>query len=150
MTAPTFGLTRALVEGEFSGLDLTDLDTQITNWASGYAVGLSAELRARGYTAATVAADTSDDLYGLCQQYLIHRVAERVASSTTLNHGEKAKFHAAQANEIQLIIRTIPEAVSENWQRGEQQGSWRTHRTLRGSRTPRGPIGRRWTRGDKL
>lgn len=146
--APTFGITRASIEGEFTGLPLDDLDSQITNWIAAYAASLSGELRARGYDATEVQA--GDDLYSLCQQYLIHRVAERVASSSTLQYGDKAKFHAEQWKEIVLMIRTVPEAVSANWDRNEQQGSWRTHRTLLGDRTPRDAIGRRWTRGDKL
>lgn len=151
--APTFSVTRAMVEAEFNGLDLTDLDSQITTWLTGYAAILSADLRARGYVAATVAADTTDDLYSLAQQYLTHRLAERVASSITQQYPDKARAHREQWQEIRDTIRIIPEAVSANWDRNEQQGSWTTHVELQGNQTSypaRTGTQRRWSREDKL
>jgi len=142
--AATFGVTVKMVGDELGGADLTALSVAINRWIRLGAAHIEAVLRGRGYKSAVA---PSDHLYDLAQDYLIHFVTARAASSQTLQVPDKAKWHADFAKAIDLLITQVPEAVSTSFDADEQAGSFRANKRLDAPTDIDYAPRKRWRRG---
>jgi len=133
----TYGATAATVAGEFPGVDLSTLTTQIEAWLLEYGAVADAYLRRVGYSPATISsAGVSDGLCLLARGYLLHATSARLASALTLQGAalEKSQYHTEEAKRIEERIRALPETVSPSWDQNEQSGSFRSNVRFDGSR----------------
>jgi hypothetical protein len=124
VAAPTFGIDLAAIATEFNGLDLTDLSSAVTLWIGRAAARASQELRRVGYEADTIAADSDDDLYQLCADYITHKVCARVARSMSLQDTGMAQYHRIAASRIADTIFVAPEAMTDKHDSEEQLGTF--------------------------
>ncbi len=133
MAVQTFGVTSTTVGYEFTGLDFSALATAIGEWVTQSGAIVEAYLRRAGYDPEDVAGlGSSDSLYQLCAAFVLHKTAARLAISSSLQQPEMADWHGKEAENIEGMLRNLPEALTDEWDRNEQAGAFRTHVNLVG------------------
>lgn len=146
--AELYGATAALVAGEFPGVDLTSLATQIAEWFRLYGALAGTALRRQGYDPATISGlGDADDLCIIARHYLIKSTGAEVAAALTLQGREldAVAFREQAAAALEELTRTSPEVISQSWDRNEQQGATRIDATMTGTAPAR--VARRFRRG---
>ena len=128
---PVFGITFNSIADEFIGFDLTDLRTRVSRWITQAGARLEVHLRQQGYVSTTVDGYGSEDsLYQLCSNYIIALVCGRLARASTQQNPDLARFWDQEAVELEQLLRTHTESLTDSWSPNDQRGTFQSSQRL--------------------
>lgn len=114
MGAQTYGVTYSTIEAELRGADLASISTDIDRWVTHYSALINSTLRANGYTPETIEGlGSTDDLYRMCQYYVIQGVLAKVARSGGFQDVSIAQKADEERALVEERIRAMPLSVSD-------------------------------------
>ena len=144
---PTFGVTYAGLEGEFSGFTFTGdstWETRIDGWiqdASGQVVTL---LRKQGVEYASVTESGEPALFNVCKRFVTSWVARKIGQTTTHDNPDLSEDLTRELSELRKIFASDITGLLVDHDRKEQRGAFREIRRRRRARRPGGV---RWRKG---